>query len=49
VQFNSIRRLKALWTAASNLYESDRLKQVVDEHDAVAALELVNEALRSSF
>jgi len=42
----NIRRVKAFWKAAGDIPES-RLNQIVKDHDAVAALELVDEALRS--
>jgi xylose isomerase len=42
----NIRQAKKFWAAASAIDES-KLKQVVSEHDAIGALEIVNQALRS--
>lgn len=42
----NIRQVKAFWYAAVAL-DKTKLKQTTDEHDAIAALELVNDALRS--
>jgi len=42
----NIRRVRAFWAAAGALDEA-RLRKVMKEHDAVAALELVDEALRN--
>ena len=41
----NIRRVQAFWTAASSLNEA-LLEQITKEHDAIAALELVDDALR---
>jgi xylose isomerase len=41
----NIRKVKAYWNAASSLDEA-RLKGIMDEHDAIGALELVDEAFR---
>jgi hypothetical protein len=41
----NIRRVKAFWYAASSM-DADRLKRVMDEHDAIGALELVDDSLR---
>jgi ribokinase len=41
----NIRRVKAFWYAASSM-DTDRLKRVMDEHDAIGALELVDDSLR---
>ena len=41
----NIRRVRAFWTAASSL-NKERMKRIAQEHDAIAALELVDEALR---
>jgi sugar/nucleoside kinase (ribokinase family)/sugar phosphate isomerase/epimerase len=42
----NIRQLKRFWSAAGAI-DIDTLKKVVDEHDAIGALEIVNTALRS--
>ena len=41
----NIRRVKAFWAAASSISEA-RLREITSEHDAVAALEMVDAALR---
>jgi sugar/nucleoside kinase (ribokinase family)/sugar phosphate isomerase/epimerase len=41
----NIRRVKAFWHA-SGWIDSERLKQVMNKHDGVGALELVDEALK---
>lgn len=43
----NIRRVKAFWRAASKL-DGMGLRRITDEHDAIGALELVNEALRNT-
>jgi sugar/nucleoside kinase (ribokinase family)/sugar phosphate isomerase/epimerase len=41
----NIRRVKAFWNAAGWM-DSDKLKAAMAEHDAIAALELIDEALK---
>ena len=41
----NIRRVKEFWNAVG-LMDSDEIARVAREHDAIGALELVNEALR---
>lgn len=41
----NIRRVKAFWAAAGAIKEA-KLRDIVRDHDAIAALELVDEALR---
>lgn len=41
----NIWRVKSFWKAAG-LMDSDRLERIAQEHDAIGALELVDEALR---
>jgi len=43
----NIQRVKAFWRAAKNL-DSTKLTQIANEHDALGALELVNQALRDT-
>ena len=41
----NIRRVKEFWNAVG-MMDSDEIARVAKEHDAIGALELVNEALR---
>jgi sugar/nucleoside kinase (ribokinase family)/sugar phosphate isomerase/epimerase len=41
----NIKRVKAFWKAAGSI-DQRRLREVMEEHDAIGALELVNDALR---
>jgi sugar/nucleoside kinase (ribokinase family)/sugar phosphate isomerase/epimerase len=41
----NIKRVKAFWKAAGSIQQK-RLREVMQEHDAIGALELVNDALR---
>ena len=41
----NIQRVKELWRAVE-MMDSDDLNRIANEHDAIGALELVNEALR---
>jgi L-rhamnose isomerase len=43
----NIQRVKAFWRAANHL-DSTKLSQIANEHDALGALELVNQALRDT-
>ena len=42
----NIRRVKAFWGAACAI-DKEQLRKITEEHDAVAALEMVDEALRN--
>ena len=42
----NIRQVKAFWSAVEAL-DTTKLKEITDEHDAIGALEIVNNAFRS--
>lgn len=44
----NIQQAKRFWNAACSIDE-DRLRRITKEHDAVAALEMVNKALNRAF
>ena len=44
---NAIRmRVKRFWSAAKNM-DTKELRRIMDEHDAVGALDMINEVLRT--
>jgi L-rhamnose isomerase len=42
----NIRKVKALWKAASSI-DQHKIQQAASEHDAIAALQIANDALRA--
>jgi xylose isomerase len=43
----NIRRVKSFWNAALSLSKDDKMAEIVRNHDAVASLELVDDALKN--